>query len=49
MSLKRLQMPPNVISLSVSHTHMHAHSARPSRPADDNVTEPNLDPVAQVQ
>ena len=24
MSLKRLQMPPNVISLSVSHTHMHA-------------------------
>ena len=24
MSLKRLQMPPNGISLSVSHTHMHA-------------------------
>ena len=59
MSVKRLHMVPNGISLSlslslslsVSHTHacMHAHSARPSGLTDSNVTESNLDPVAQVQ
>ena len=55
MSVKRLHMVPNGISLSlslcVSHTHAytHAHSARPSGLTDSNVTEPNLDPVARVQ